>query len=202
MLSIIRLRVVQFLAAIAAAAAAAAAVPPHAVTDDLGATVRAKAAPLRIISLAPGATEMLFAAGAGAQLVATVEYSDEPRRRARWRASATLRPSTWSAWWRSSRTWSCSGPAGGNPAQRDKIAALGIRALPAAGTEARRSRPVTAPPGRARGHTGGRGACGPSAIEARIAALTRSYARGSRRGGRACCCRCGTGRSTRSAASS
>ena len=35
-------------------------------------------APLRIVSLAPGATEMLFAAGAGGQVIATVEYSDEP----------------------------------------------------------------------------------------------------------------------------
>jgi iron complex transport system substrate-binding protein len=35
-------------------------------------------APPRIVSLAPGATEMLFAAGAGQLLVATSEYSDEP----------------------------------------------------------------------------------------------------------------------------
>jgi iron complex transport system substrate-binding protein len=32
----------------------------------------------RIVSLAPGATAMLFAAGAGAQVVGTSEYSDEP----------------------------------------------------------------------------------------------------------------------------
>jgi iron complex transport system substrate-binding protein len=33
----------------------------------------------RIVSLAPGATEMLFAAGAGSQVVATVEYADQPQ---------------------------------------------------------------------------------------------------------------------------
>jgi ABC-type Fe3+-hydroxamate transport system substrate-binding protein len=43
------------------------------VTDDSGRTVSVGAAPLRIVSLAPGATEMLFAAGAGAQVIATVE---------------------------------------------------------------------------------------------------------------------------------
>ncbi|HTB65193.1 MAG TPA: cobalamin-binding protein [Steroidobacteraceae bacterium] len=32
----------------------------------------------RIVSLAPGATEMLFAAGAGLQVVATVAYADQP----------------------------------------------------------------------------------------------------------------------------
>ncbi|HTC16481.1 MAG TPA: hypothetical protein VK695_11830, partial [Steroidobacteraceae bacterium] len=49
------------------------------VTDDLLHPVLIPGPPVRIVSLAPGATEMLFAAGAGAQLVATVEYSDEPR---------------------------------------------------------------------------------------------------------------------------
>src|ERR1700683_3347910 len=126
MLSIIRLRVVQFLAVVTAAAAAPAAPPPHAVTDDLGATVQVRAAPLRIISLAPGATEMLFAAGAGAQRVAAAKESEE-RRAARAVARmgdvaaidmerlVALKPDVVITW-----------PAGGNPAQRDKIAALGI----------------------------------------------------------------------------
>ena len=44
----------------------------------MGREIRVPEAPLRIVSLAPGATEMLFAAGAGGQVIATVEYSDEP----------------------------------------------------------------------------------------------------------------------------
>jgi iron complex transport system substrate-binding protein len=36
------------------------------------------AVPRRIVSIAPGATEMLFAAGAGDRVIATVEFSDEP----------------------------------------------------------------------------------------------------------------------------
>jgi iron complex transport system substrate-binding protein len=96
------------------------------VSDDLGRTVAVARPPLRIVSLTPGAAEMLFAAGAGAQLIATVEYSSEP---AAARAVArigdvaaidmerlvALRPQVVVAW-----------PAGGNPAQRAKIAALGI----------------------------------------------------------------------------
>ena len=48
------------------------------VTDDTGARIVLPAPATRIVSLTPGATEMLFAAGAGAKIVATVEYSDEP----------------------------------------------------------------------------------------------------------------------------
>jgi iron complex transport system substrate-binding protein len=53
---------------------------PAAVTvqDDLGRSITLAHAPLRIVSLAPGATEMLFAAGAGEHVIATVEYSDDP----------------------------------------------------------------------------------------------------------------------------
>ncbi len=98
----------------------------RAVTDDLGAEVRVPPPPLRIVSLTPGATEMLFAAGAGGQILATVQYSSEP-------AAArsvprigdvaaidlerlvALRPDVVIAW-----------PAGGNPAQRAKIGTLGI----------------------------------------------------------------------------
>lgn len=46
--------------------------------DDFGRKVTPSHTPPRIVSLAPGATEMLFAAGAGKQVVATSEYSDEP----------------------------------------------------------------------------------------------------------------------------
>ncbi|MFZ9708056.1 MAG: helical backbone metal receptor [Steroidobacteraceae bacterium] len=48
------------------------------VTDDTGATVRLASPAQRIVSLAPGATEMLFAAGAGSRIVATVVGADEP----------------------------------------------------------------------------------------------------------------------------
>lgn len=48
------------------------------VTDDLGHTVRLAAPAERIVSLAPHATEMLFAAGAGDRLVGAVSHSDYP----------------------------------------------------------------------------------------------------------------------------
>jgi len=100
--------------------------PVRTVPDDLGRAVAVARAPLRIVSLAPGATEMLFAAGAGGQLIATVEYSSEPAA-ARgvprigdvaaidMERLVALQPDVVIAW-----------PAGGNPAQRAKIAALGI----------------------------------------------------------------------------
>ncbi len=46
--------------------------------DDTGASVRLAAPARRIVSLAPHATENLFAAGAGERLVGVVEYSDFP----------------------------------------------------------------------------------------------------------------------------
>jgi iron complex transport system substrate-binding protein len=46
--------------------------------DDSGRSVTLKQPAQRIISLAPHMTELLFAAGAGAQVVGTVEYSDFP----------------------------------------------------------------------------------------------------------------------------
>jgi len=47
-------------------------------TDDVGRTVTLPRSPQKIVSIAPGATEMLFAAGAGNRVIATVEFSDEP----------------------------------------------------------------------------------------------------------------------------
>ena len=98
----------------------------HTVPDDLSREVTVRDPPLRIVSLTPGATEMLFAAGAGGQVIATVEYSDEPpaaRRLTRigdvaavdMERLVALRPDVVVAW-----------PAGGNPAQREKIARLNI----------------------------------------------------------------------------
>ena len=46
--------------------------------DDTGAHLKLAQPARRIVSLAPGATEMLFAAGAGARLIATVAYADQP----------------------------------------------------------------------------------------------------------------------------
>lgn len=58
-----------------------AAVSAHAqirVTDDVGIDVALPAPARRIVSLAPHVVELLFAAGAGARVVATVDYSDYP----------------------------------------------------------------------------------------------------------------------------
>ncbi len=48
------------------------------VTDDAGRTVRLEQPARRIVSLSPHATELLFAAGAGAQVVAVSGYSNWP----------------------------------------------------------------------------------------------------------------------------
>jgi len=48
------------------------------VTDDTGAHVVLAAPARRIVSLAPHTTELLFAAGAGERIAATVDYSDYP----------------------------------------------------------------------------------------------------------------------------
>jgi iron complex transport system substrate-binding protein len=60
------------------AAVAASSFASVSVTDDLGHLIILSYVPQRIVSLAPGATEMLFAAGAGDRVVATVEYSNDP----------------------------------------------------------------------------------------------------------------------------
>jgi iron complex transport system substrate-binding protein len=56
-------------------APAAAAVQ---VLDDAGATIALAQPARRIVSLAPHLTELLFAAGAGSQVVGASEYSDQP----------------------------------------------------------------------------------------------------------------------------
>ena len=50
-----------------------------ALTDDWGRTLRFDRRPARIVSLAPHATELLFAAGAGDRLVAADLHSDHPQ---------------------------------------------------------------------------------------------------------------------------
>ena len=71
----VRFALVALFVGLAASSIAAAAVS---VVDDVGHTVTLPHVPQKIVSIAPGATEMLFAAGAGKRVIATVEYSDEP----------------------------------------------------------------------------------------------------------------------------
>jgi iron complex transport system substrate-binding protein len=101
-------------------------VPALAIIDDTGRRVPLPHPPERIISLAPGATEMLFAAGAGDRVIATVDFSDEPAAAKRiprigdvtavdMERLVALHPDVVVAW-----------PGGGNPAQIEKIEQLGI----------------------------------------------------------------------------
>ncbi len=115
-----------FLLALALAPVAVAGGLPRTVTDDSGRQVVVARPPLRIVSLAPGATELLFAAGAGSQVIATVEYSDEPAAARKvprigdvaavdMERLVALHPDVVVVW-----------ASGGNPAQRQKIAGLHI----------------------------------------------------------------------------
>jgi len=61
-----------------AAAATTSAGFPLAVTDGLGREVTIAAAPDRIVSLAPSNTEILFAVGAGAEVVGVTKYCNYP----------------------------------------------------------------------------------------------------------------------------
>jgi iron complex transport system substrate-binding protein len=94
--------------------------------DDTGQSVTLPHPARRIVSLAPSSTEMLFAAGAGAQVIATTEFADEPpaaRRIPRIGDSAAvdlervlvLRPDVIVLW-----------PAGTGAAQVERIAALHV----------------------------------------------------------------------------
>ncbi len=59
-------------------AARAHAAAPLRIVDDVGTTVTVAAAPKRIVCLSPGATEILFAIGAGSRIVATCGSCDHP----------------------------------------------------------------------------------------------------------------------------
>lgn len=100
--------------------------PALVLNDDTGRRVTLPHLPQRIVSLAPGATEMLFAAGVGDRLVATVAFSDEPAAAKQVprigdvtavdiERLVALHPDLVVAW-----------PGGGNPAQVEKISELGI----------------------------------------------------------------------------
>jgi iron complex transport system substrate-binding protein len=97
-----------------------------AIVDDTGKTVAVRSVPTRIVSLAPGATEMLFAAGAGKHVIATVDFSDEPAAAKQvprigdvvaidMEKLVALRPEVAVVW-----------PGGGNPAQIEQIGRLHI----------------------------------------------------------------------------
>jgi iron complex transport system substrate-binding protein len=68
----------RWLAAVAAAFAAHAAVASVQVVDDTGATIALAAPAHRIVTLAPHATEIVFAAGAGDRVVGAVRGSNHP----------------------------------------------------------------------------------------------------------------------------
>ena len=102
------------------------AAAPLTVVDDTGRSVTLQGSPRRIVSLAPGATEMLFAAGAGDRVIATVAFSDEPAAAKRVprigdvtavdiERLVALHPDVVVVW-----------PGGGNPAQVERIAQLHI----------------------------------------------------------------------------
>ena len=60
------------------AASSAAAPVTRDIRDDTGLPVSVSNAPCRIVSLAPGTTAMLYAAGAGRCLIGTIAHSNEP----------------------------------------------------------------------------------------------------------------------------
>jgi len=66
------------LLALALLGSARAADSPQPLRDDAGDIVSTGKSPCRIVSLAPGTTAMLFAAGAAHCLVGTIAHSDEP----------------------------------------------------------------------------------------------------------------------------
>jgi iron complex transport system substrate-binding protein len=99
---------------------------PLAVEDDTGKHISLPALPQRLVSLAPGATESLFAAGVGARIVATVDFSDEPVAAKRiprigdvtavdMERLIALHPDLVVVW-----------PGGGNAAQIEKLSQLGV----------------------------------------------------------------------------
>ena len=97
-----------------------------ALKDDTGQEVRLKAPAKRIVALAPHIAESLYAAGAGAQLVGTVDYSDYPPEakkvprvggysRVDLESVAALKPDLVLAW-----------ESGNNMTQVNKLKALGL----------------------------------------------------------------------------
>lgn len=114
------------MSALACAALSSPATAAVSATDDAGRTITLTAPAHRIVSLAPHATELLFAAGAGAAVAGVSEFSDYPPQATRIASVgsgvtpdleriAGLRPDLVVGW--------SSGTAA---AQLDKLASLGI----------------------------------------------------------------------------
>jgi iron complex transport system substrate-binding protein len=163
--------------------AVSAAEPPVAhpapliVPDDTGKDVTLPKTPTRIVSLAPGATEMLFAAGAGKHVIATVEYSDEPPAAKQvprigdvvaidMERLVALRPEVAVVW-----------PGGGNPAQIEEINRLHI---PMYRQQVNKLSDIPNSLRRLGALTGTQDVAEQAAknIEARLASLTRTYGNG------------------------
>ncbi len=125
-MNIRRMKFALFLALTATVALLPAARAELVFKDDSGREIRLKAPAKRIITLAPHATELLYAAGAGDRLIGTVDYSDFPPAakkiprvgsydRFDLEAISALKPDLIIAW------------ETGNPAaQVDKLKALGL----------------------------------------------------------------------------
>jgi iron complex transport system substrate-binding protein len=165
----------------AVARAGATSARPFAVTmtvaDDTGKTLTLPNTPTRIVSLAPGATEMLFAAGAGKHVIATVEYSDEPPAAKQvprigdvvaidMERLVALRPEVAVVW-----------PGGGNPAQIEEISRLHI---PMYRQQVNKLSDIPDSLRRLGALAGTHDVAEQAArnIEARLAALTRTYGNG------------------------
>ena len=150
----------------------------RAATDDFGNNITVRYPLQRIVSLAPAATAMLFAAGASSQLVGTIEYSGQPAFEKRLATIGTadaidmerliaLRPDVVVVW-----------PGGNNPAQIATIERLGIPVyrqeaakLDAIGDSLRRLGRLTGTSAVADREA--------STLEAKLAALRKAYANGS-----------------------
>lgn len=144
------------------------------ITDDFGRNVSVRPPPLRIVSLAPGPTAMLRAAGAGSQLIATIEYSGQPASERKlpkigsvdaidMERLIALRPDVVVVW-----------PDGNNPAQIATIERLGIpvyrqeaATLDGIGTSLRRLGRLTGTSGVADREA--------IALETRLASLRKEY---------------------------
>ena len=80
------------------AGSAQAQTAPIRVQDDRGRAVVLAEPARRAVTLAPHATELVYAAGAGDRIAATIRGSDYPPPRARCRSSAMARNRTRNAW--------------------------------------------------------------------------------------------------------
>ena len=121
-----RLRVHTLLLLLSLLAVLPSARAEVAVVDDAGLPLRLQIPARRIVSLAPHATEMLFAIGAGSSVVGAIDYSDFPPEARRLPSVgsaayfdveriAALRPQLVVAW-----------GSGNNPARVQQLRAMGI----------------------------------------------------------------------------